>query len=158
MSTITVSSSNDNPLLLKKEVTIDATITANIIISESDQVLADKAYDEVIKAANGLKVTQNNIIQLVGIVIQIIESISTKQKIANSLKKNIAIFVIQKFVGCANGIEEMTKTYLEQIFIPTMLSGVIDSLCNLDVHEIVRTVSCCLGLLCSSNNSNKKKK
>ena len=65
------------------------------------------------------------------------------QFLTNEEKKAIVINVVRKVVREVD-MDEEVRTYLADVFIPVLLPGVIDSLCNLDVHDVGVALCPCL--------------
>lgn len=112
--------------------------------------VAKQAYDLVMKMVSNKTITQINIVEIVGIAIQVVQ---TQKKgstpLTNDEKKTLVMSIISKLVEELPGIDPDVKIYLTQIFIPVMLSGLIDSLCNLNINDIKDGIKSCFPC-CSS--------
>jgi hypothetical protein len=105
-----------------------------------NQVLADQVFD-VLKLRTPL--THANIIEIVGVAIQMTERLRRgKEMLTNNEKKSIVTYLIRRLVNEAP-MDDDLRSYFTNVFIPVMLSGVIDSLCSLDVHELQTSLLAC---------------
>jgi len=122
-----------NPKLLK---TVDIP-NPNIEISE-------KVFNVVVDKMKGKPISQMNIVEVVAYTMRTVENIKRgKDTLNNNEKKSIVMNIIQRFVQ-ESSMDAEVKVYLTDIFIPTLLEGVIESLCALDVHEITTSCFPCL--------------
>lgn len=100
------------------------------------------AFDRVKAMAYGKDITPAKITILVLLCIQIVENIATKDfkkvNISGALKKEIVIKLITEWVNNISNFNDDDKLYINNIFIPTILSGMIDSLCDLDLQKTVK--------------------
>lgn len=105
--------------------------------------LAEQAFASLLKLANNQPLTHTNIIQLTGATIQLVQGLKRgKEVLTNAEKKSMVFYLINRLVKEIPMDEEL-RTYFTSVFIPLMLSGVIDSLCDLDVNTL-NSKSCCL--------------
>lgn len=120
-----------------------ATITTDVNIPNPNEALFKSAYAQVQKMENLKKVSVASILVLVATCTRIVQNLKRDNTIPLSKeeKKAIVINLVQKWVDDNDQLSDEDKLYLNGIFIPTMLDGAIDSLCDLDMHNIKQ---CCL--------------
>lgn len=106
--------------------------------------ITEKVFHIVVDKMQGKPISQMNIVEVVVYAMRTVEKIKRGKDILNNMeKKAIVMNIIQRFVR-ETSMDPEVKIYLTDIFIPTLLEGVIESLCALDVHETVTSCfPCC---------------
>ena len=128
------------------ELTVDPTeVTTSVSVHNPNQVLAGKVFANLKKIIEGKPLTRTNIAELVGATIRMAESLKRgKDPLTGEEKKSIVMYAINQLVH-ETPMDEELRAYFTEIFIPLMLSGLIDSLCSLQVADIKSWFSCCGG-------------
>lgn len=106
-----------------------------------DLTLYDIAYLKLGEVVRKKQFGVGDILVLVGLSTQIVQGLKTAKKdpIDKPVKKAIVVRLITQWIDDANHLSEQDKFYLKNIFVPTMLDGAIDSLCELEVNKIVKS-------------------
>lgn len=106
-----------------------------------NQVLANQVFESLKQRA---PLSNANVIELVGLAIQLTARLRRGNEVlSNAEKKSVVTYLIRRLVN-ESPLEDDLRSYFTNVFIPVMLSGVIDSLCSLDVHELKASLlSCC---------------
>jgi hypothetical protein len=115
-----------------------------------NDLLVLQMFDCVQKMFNNRSLDIKSLIELVGLAIQMVENAQINHVfLLGSEKKALVIQFINYALQKLPIIDEDTKQYLEHIFVPTILSDLIDSLCNLNVQSLrLRVADCGLCGLC----------
>jgi hypothetical protein len=125
------------------DITVDSRLLKNLEIPNPNDEIVLKVYNSVMKMVDKKTISQDNIIEIVGNVIQTVQLVKRgKEILTNEEKKAIVINIVQRLVN-ESPIDETVKKYLVEIFIPSLLPGVIDSLCNLNVNKVIKSSCFC---------------
>jgi hypothetical protein len=123
-------------------VEVDSSALAPVVLTNPNEVLVQQIYDTVKKYLNGQSLTQSNAVAIVGIAMRTVQTI--KKGLTTADKKSIVMYTIQRLVGELD-VDSEVKSYFTDIFIPLLLSDVIESLCELNVHVVMKTCLPCCG-------------
>lgn len=134
----------DPPPKFVQTVQLSADVTVDDTLLNPNQILAEKLFSLLSDRVKKVPLTNANIIELIGITIQFVEKLKRgKQFLSNDEKKSIVLHLIRRIVK-ESPMDEELRVYFDSVFIPLMLSGIIDSLCSLDVNAVKRSLfSCC---------------
>lgn len=115
-------------------------ISNNNDIPNPNTIIYKLAYARLKKIASGQKITATSITILVASAMQIVQD--TKRNGIDPLtgeeKKAIVTKMIHQWVDESEGLTLEDKQYLNYVFIPTMLGGIIDSFCSLNINGITK--------------------
>jgi hypothetical protein len=120
-----------------------------IELSNPNEEVANNAFDLLQLAMKGMDLTPDNIVQIVGMGIKVVEGLKRDNTpLSNNDKKSIVMIIVKRLVMTTD-LSDTVKSYLNDIFVPLLLPGIIDSLCSLDVNDIAspavkKTFFCCL--------------
>lgn len=123
-------------------VEVDSSALAPVVLTNPNEALVQQIYDTVKKYLNGQSLTQSNAVVIVGIAMRTVQTI--KKGLTTADKKSIVMYTIQRLVGELD-VDSEVKSYFTDIFIPLLLSDVIESLCELNVHAVMKTCLPCCG-------------
>ena len=134
----------DPPPKFVQTIQLSADVSVDDALKNPNQALVDRLFTLLAERVNKVPLTHTNIVELVGITIQLVQKLKRgKEFLTNEEKKSIAMHLIRRVVK-ETPMDDELRVYLDSVFIPLMLSGVIDSLCSLDVHEVRRSMfPCC---------------
>jgi hypothetical protein len=109
--------------------------TDEVKLHNPNEFLLERLYKLLTDRINNKPLTNANIIEFVGLSVQLVEKAKRgTEPLTNEEKKSIVTNLIIKLIRSTQMDDEL-KSYFEHIFIPLMLSGVIDSLCSLKVTD-----------------------
>lgn len=134
------------PTTLRRQVDIqvDPAMITDPEIPNPNQLVAQNVFNTVIKSIEGKPITNQNIIEIIALTMQVVQTTKRgSQFLTNEEKKTIVMNVVRKIVR-ESPMDAEVRTYLADVFIPVLLPGVIDSLCNLNVHDIGEAFCPCL--------------
>lgn len=116
----------------------------DVKLRNPNEVILDRIYQILTDRLKNKPLTNANIIEIVGISIQLVEKAKKDQlSLTNEDKKSIVTNLIIKLIQ-STPMDDELKSYFTNIFIPLMLSSTIDNLCSLNVNDIKRGLfSCC---------------
>lgn len=114
----------------------------SINIPNPNEEIAVQVYNQLKELVSG-QIHQDNIVKIVGLAIQIVQRMKRDNlPLSNEEKKSIVIVVIHRIVQDVVK-DDTVRGYLEDIFIPMLLPGIIDSLCDLNVNDIKQSLLSC---------------
>jgi hypothetical protein len=127
------------PTLVRSIPSVD-----DVKLRNPNEVILDRMYQLLTDRLKNKPLTNANIIEIVGISIQLVEKAKKDQLfLTNEDKKSIVTNLIIKLIQ-STPMDDELKSYFTNIFIPLMLSSTIDNLCSLNVNDIKRGLfSCC---------------
>lgn len=114
---------------------------SNIPHNPYDLTLYDIAYLKFSEVARSKQFGVGDILVLIGVTTQIVQGLRTAKKdpLDKPAKKALVVRLITQWIDDAQHLNEQDKFYLKHVFVPTMLDGAIDSLCELEVNKIVKS-------------------
>lgn len=111
-----------------------------------NDILTQRVYDSLLKFTTGKPLTTTNIVELVGFAVRTVQNLKRNgtQPLTNEEKRSIVMVAIQRLIRELPMDEEL-RVYFNDVFIPIMLGGVIDSLCSLQVNvaDVKKCFPCC---------------
>lgn len=136
---VTAESQESPPKLVRSIASPD-----EVKLLNPNEIILDRIYQLLTDRLRNKPLTNANIIEIIGISIQLVEKAKQRNApLSNADKKSIVTNLIIKLVQ-STPMDNQLKSYFTDIFIPLMLSSTIDNLCSLNVNDIKRGLfSCC---------------
>jgi len=101
-------------------------------------VLLRSAYEKLMDVVSDREYTPENILVLITKAVQIVQKMKRgKEFLTGPEKKAIVMSLIKKWVKYTPYLSDSQRQYIQEVFIPTMLSGIVDSLCEINIHKMV---------------------
>lgn len=100
--------------------------------------LLRSAYEKLMDVVSDHEYTPDNILVLITKAVQIVQKLKRgKEFLTGPEKKAIVMGLIKKWVKYTPYLSDSQRQYIQEVFIPTMLSGIVDSLCEINVHKMI---------------------
>jgi hypothetical protein len=134
----------DTPPKFLQTVQLSADVDVDYTLKNPNEILVEKLFTILADRVKKVPLTTTNIVELIGITIQLVEKLKRgKEFLPNNEKKSIVLNLIRRIVK-ETPMDEELRVYFDSVFIPLMLSRIIDSLCSLDINQVKRSLfSCC---------------
>lgn len=104
-------------------------------------------YQKLSNLIKDKEVSISTITAIIGLATQIVQDVEINGLKLSNIDKKEAVLALASFVISKAPIEQSQKDFLQNVFMSDIASGVIDSLCDLDVHKVKEVVekvfSCC---------------
>jgi hypothetical protein len=131
----------------KKEVELVPSTEEISVFDYKHPVFID-TYSSLLKIVHKRQIRPANILVAVGMAVQLVQTTKHQKHIlANADKKQMVINLLHKLVKDIDATDAERK-YLARVFIPKVLDGAIEAMCEMDIQNMTKNICKCLLSCC----------